>query len=332
MLTASSNQPGPWIRILLVSCSPSNDRNEERNLFWDDVNVLVLAATNLQTAQVDHLELRASVLTTVGAIAPGSLRDLLCHLGNRSTSALHVIGRFRALRTLTLYLTSETKPDFEGVRPWTIPTLLVFVWLWAGPVDDVSLRLLASCRFEPSCKIILSLFELRQAQSIILDPFFTSHARSKRLRVSTRIPVHPSSKVLTASDVEFGLSLPPPSLFEQDKLPARILFASNVERYLIDLPPILDVLEARTKTESTVVLRIALAPQLNDPLGTGFRWQRKAGVDVSPQHAQFAGLLLSYALRLYSVGVIIVDQEGEDLAAYIQKGKAKRETRRVGDE
>jgi hypothetical protein len=319
MITAGSpHHPGMWVKDIIIRSGcvlSSSDDHDSIDFFWDDINLLVLHAPNLEHFQMTQ-EIQGSALAAISKVRPSLLRTLACSFDSRSVSALQIIDRFPLLVSLEASFTSTSKPTFAGVHPWVIPSVPAFKWEWLTDApDDESLYFLTSCRFRARCRIVLTIPHLTQDQSRILNPFFDAHQPSTKITITTHARLSESSTIMAASNVELISGIPPASLFASPSLPEHICLRLGPQS-TDHLFEVLDTFESQNGLEERIALQVVLS---TPGIGQEFRWNRthmnrnKAGI-------YFIARLLPYALRLYSLGVVIIDEAGEGLDTYIRGG------------
>jgi hypothetical protein len=218
---------------------------------------------------------------------------------------------FQRLATLHVH----TLSDFEGVdgtgtRPWTIPSVQTF--LWAAPYAhmDSVFYFFGLCRFDPRYKLDLQIPHASRAQSQILDPLFQAHERSTEVSIHMSVPISEDTSVMAIPCVTFNGRLPPASLFLHNTLPNRIKFVTTLENLASRVWDILVALEARKGPQPLHVLQIGIPSQ---DKSLRFRWYREQDYSPPIDHLIFTGRLLPYAIRLYDLGLRVLDGIGHGL-------------------
>jgi hypothetical protein len=314
MITSTSSRPGSCIKSLTVHfcdwglCDYST--------FWDDITIVLLNAPNLTTFSSEYADVTISVsaFATLSKIASSRISQLCICFDERNAASMHIVTRFPSLEDLEVTFDADTKPDFIGAEPWIIPTVRAFSWRYysrGGSPDADSLRFLSACRFDSRCRIFLDFSNLWPNESIVLNPFFDAHQDAETIKLCSWAPISESSTVFSIQNVEFGASLPPAALFSQDRLPKRVsmrIDLRDIDDEGYTFWDILSVLESRQKLDQSLALRLGLVSY------PGFSWHRDAGRDyLSEEYVSFVGRLLPRALRLYTRGVIIMDENGEEV-------------------
>jgi hypothetical protein len=317
--SSTSSNPGSW--VWKIYAYPL-DKQEGGNL-WDDLNIILHHTPNLVYFRTGSMSgIKASALMTISTSASSNLTTLDCYLDGDSTIAMQLINRFYVLSKLAVEFQEVTKPNFSKIKPWTLPTVRNFTWIYdvetsgdPGAPDISSLHFLASCRFNPVCRMEIAIPRLETTQSSILDPFFNAHKDSALIFVCVWNPFSESSTILSAENtVEFMVDYPPAIAFARDRLPRLISFQDAQTEGYGNIWIILDVLESHGHFERKVTL------QIQWEMFSGFTWHKEASISDSEEDQMLVGRLLRYALRLYEIGVIILDENGKGLDDYIRRG------------
>jgi hypothetical protein len=322
---APSN-PGPWVREVRAIFHDEGGETEGEDIFWDNINIILRHTPNLAVFDTGTL-IRASALMIISIFASSNLTTLKCYLDGGSTMSMRFINSFRALSTLEVLFHNDTKPNFSTITPWILPAVRQFEWSYDGDAigdfaapDNASLHFLASCRFHPACHMEITIPHLEPTQSLILNPFFDAHKEAVSIVFCVWNPVAASSTIMSVENtVEFTLEYPPAMAFARDRLPKRISMKSAQSTGEGNIWDILDVLESHGHFERKVML------QIRWELG-GFTWHKEPGKEVSEEYEMFAGRLLHYALRLYEIGVVILDQDGKELDEHIRRARIAMST------
>jgi hypothetical protein len=296
--------------------------------FWEDITIILLHAPNLaafSSADAD-VTISALALKTLSTVASFRLSRLCVCFNERNPASMHLVTRFPSLQDLKVEFAAEIAPDFADVKPWIIPTVRTFSWRYDTPdgsMDSESLWFLSACRFASQCRISLNFFLEWSDESVVLNPFFNAHHDAETINLYSWSPITESSTIFSIQDVKFEASLPPAILFIQDRLPKRVSLRVDVESVNGEegsLWRILDVLESRRKPKQNLILRLWLASRSDIPC-PAFSWHRDADRNrFTTDYISFVGRLLPRALRLYSRGIIIVDESGEEVHAQIPDG------------
>jgi hypothetical protein len=321
MITSTSSRPGSYIKSLTVHFCDWSLYGYSK--FWDDIAILLLHAPNLAafSSQYADVTMSVSAFATLSKLASSGLSQLCVCFDEQNLAAMHIITRFPSLEHLELTFGADTKPNFAGVEPWIMPTIRTFSWRHETrnrylDGDAHELRFLSTCRFASRCRVSLYFPNQRANQYAILNPFFDAHQDAEAVEIHSRAPISESSTVFSIQNVKFEGSPPAATLFAQDRLPKRISLCVSIED--VDeggypLWSILDVLESRGKLKQSLTFRLWLVSGFGYPC-PGFSWYSGAGRShLSGAYNSFVGQLLPRALRLYSQGVIIVDENGEEV-------------------
>jgi hypothetical protein len=281
------------------------------------MTIVLLTAPNLVALRSESVNVPASVLATISTVASSSISHLSVRFDGRSLTAMHMISSFPALKDLRVTFDDDTQPDFARIHPWIIPTVHTFSWRYGTECEDIcpandSLHFLAACRFASQCRIELIFSDLWPDQSVLLNPFFDAHRDAEVVSMCSWMSISESSTIFSAQNVEFVDRPPPAVLFTHNPLPRRVSICVDLDEDEHPIWDILGVLECRKRLEHPLVLHVALRTIL------AFSWRTDAsGSGLSKEYASFIGRLLPHALRLYSQGVIIVDEDEESVHARI---------------
>jgi hypothetical protein len=275
-----------------------------------DSLVLVLCHTiNLRSLRCNEY-ISPGILACLLQSAEASMEDLQISLSAKYSDAISTINCFRGLSSLKLKFPADVAVSFSDVT-LALPKVRRFFLDWSpkdATLADPGVLQLAKSRFDEQCSIQLRMPTLSRESAFKLLPLFQTH---KSAFVSLECPDEAiltlSGAIKSAPKLYFHDVVPPPKLFETGELPM-MLFVSPPAAAMEKMWSLLDSLARRTGSSlHTTKLFIFLSAPLQ------FSWSK----NTSEEEKLVVGTMLSHALALKKKGILIVDQDGDDLGSLL---------------
>jgi hypothetical protein len=137
--------------------------------------------------------------------------------------------------------------------------------------------------------------------------------------LDTQRCISAASHVLSVRRATFKDALPEAVAFKRRELPEMVTLYCSY-RNSSQLWPILEVLNSNTRTRATCQPSVVVKIIIKDLPGHKFKWYHGGSFDTLPDGlARFTGRALQKAIQLGPLGVILLDEAGEDLITAMNK-------------
>jgi hypothetical protein len=247
--------------------------------------------------------------------ARSTLRLLDFSLGYKSVGVFPLVNELISLETLSIYGYSRSW-NLEVQYALSLPNVRNFSLTTEFEIfDNGILDFLAACRFHINCALYLDVSYGGMSDDIHrLVPIFRAHKFSKIVWIIPPEDLMPlKDEIMRTPSLDLRQwGTPLPELFENIELPASLFVGVDLDDES-DLTILLNSLALRTRGTHFTYVHV----RLDD---VEFNWSYG---DRSDHYAAFIGRLLHHAIKLYELGIIIVDETGADVTTLISKSVLK---------
>jgi hypothetical protein len=341
---AAIGERGRLVRELHIADKLYSEKDEFKNIDaqhmmrWSSPIVTTLVALPL----LGHFALYAVPMTRmiVACLAPppyGCLTSLIIRisfvngLSADVTSHINQLQRLKRLEIIYHHSEGWTHDQyaFDIMEPLSLPAVRYFGWFETRESTHQEAVYLSSCRFHPACSVFLDLFDYAHDLAADLAPFFAAYAFvDATLHLSPYTFAGLTKQIAEIEHVKLLREPPPHGLLRHGRLPSTLKISIQLHHdeleeevaanlvhfweFLRQVPPFAE--RGSRTTELSIIVDVAWINEPTEYLGREFRWADGA----NPDYAAFIGRLTTEAARLYSEGVIIVDEEGRNITQLVR--------------